>query len=119
MSAVMESTALERKMAGIRRARGSACLVVGCPNPQHAKGYCSRHYGIQWRGGDPSSALPECVAPVSEEETEQSPEHVFAKLGFARKAYDNARGLDARMRMRTEVKELEELYAKLTGGDGT
>ena len=32
--------------------RSSRCIVEGCNNPAHAKGYCRKHYGQIWRRGE-------------------------------------------------------------------
>ncbi|MCX7804654.1 MAG: hypothetical protein N3A38_05630 [Planctomycetota bacterium] len=32
--------------------RNLRCIVEGCGNPAHAKGYCRKHYGQIWRRGE-------------------------------------------------------------------
>ena len=45
----------------------TCCIVEGCPNTSHAKGYCRRHYGQIWRRGTIYNETPKehTTAPES------------------------------------------------------
>ena len=81
------------------------CQVEGCPDQEHAKGLCGRHYGQQWRG------RPVTTGPVAEtREGDPNPlacTNLDGKLARAQRMYELVSGLEGRVRWRAEIRGLQ------------
>jgi len=84
------------------------CIVEGCPNEAHAKGYCRKHYGRLWRGQalEPSKPKPdEKTVPLDLRGAERELERM-------RDIYDKVIGLENRLRWARKIREQEELLSR-------
>jgi hypothetical protein len=71
------------------------CIVEGCSEPIHAKGYCRRHYGQIWRKG--------AISPLPREEDPTRP---------ARADVERLRALER------ELRKAEHMYQVVVGCEG-
>ena len=91
-------------------AKKRRCVVPGCDNNSHAKGYCRKHYGQIWRKG-------KIYTLTNEEEPLQrssainrdDADRVRAlerELRRARMMYNNVVGVAGRLKWRGEIEEV-------------
>jgi len=84
------------------------CVVPGCPNPSHAKGYCRRHYAQIWRHGaivqDPREKDSAPSGPT-EEEVLQAKERELAR---AKTIYQAVVGCSGRLKWRQVIAALQD-----------
>jgi len=85
--------------------RQRSCLVEGCGNEVHAKGYCRKHYGQIWRKGkiydDPDEI------PSRSTSTDDRLRSLQAELRRAEVMYENVYGLESRIKWRREVDQIK------------
>lgn len=86
------------------------CVVEGCDKPEHAKGYCKRHYGQIWRNG----CIIEDCNPSERKESEEKREEYFKKMQYLNKykkllhEYNIVVGYKNRIHYRQEITQLIE-----------
>ncbi len=94
----------------------SQCIVDGCPNPSHAKGYCRRHYGQIWRKGMIYNTSP---SDRSEAEARLRGDHnerlrsLERELKKTQQMYDVVVGFQGRIKWRREIEAVEMEIRKL------
>lgn len=93
----------------------SRCIVNGCTNKAHAKGYCRKHYGQIWRKGkiysdDEERASVERTANRDESDRIRALER---ELRRAEMMYRNVIGFEGRLKWRREIDEVKKEMRKL------
>ncbi len=86
--------------------KNQICVVEGCNNPVHAKGYCRKHYGQLWRKGRIYSEKDKHV----EHEGECDSDRIRAlqrELKRAQTMYNNVIGFEGRIKWRREIDEVK------------
>lgn len=99
-------------------AKTRKCIVEGCDNPSHAKGYCRRHYGQIWRKGritsDESARTDTTSASRAHDESDRM-RALERELRKAQNMYQQVVGFEGRLKWRKEMeavkKEIERLSA--------
>lgn len=84
------------------------CIVDGCPNGEHARGYCRKHYGRLWRNQplEPSrQAVEEQSVPLDLRGAER-------ELDRMRDIYEKVVGLENRLRWARKIREQEQLLER-------
>lgn len=90
------------------------CIVEGCPNPAHAKGYCRRHYGQIWRRGTIYNDTPR-----ERSLTEGGPRRddrlkaLERELKKAQQMYDVVVGFQGRIKWRREIEAVQHEIRKI------
>ena len=92
------------------------CVVEGCPNPSHAKGYCRRHYGQIWRRGMIYNDTPRqnTNAPESEMRRDDRLKSLERELRKAQQMYDVVIGYRGRIKWRREVEAVQDEIRKIS-----
>lgn len=92
------------------------CVVEGCPNPAHAKGYCRRHYGQIWRRGMIYNDTPRerTTAPESGMRRDDRLKALERELKKAQQMYDVVVGFQGRIKWRREIEAVQHEIRKLT-----
>ena len=92
------------------------CIVEGCPNPSHAKGYCRRHYGQIWRRGTIYNDTPkdQTTAPESGMRRDDRLKALERELKKAQQMYDVVVGFQGRIKWRREIEAVQHEIRKLT-----
>jgi hypothetical protein len=108
----------ERKARGM--AKKSRCVVSGCNNPAHARGYCRRHYGQIWRKGrinpDEKRQNAEAITePEAQREDSDRMRALERELRKAQHMYDHVVGFEGRLKWRKEMESVRKEIERLTG----
>jgi hypothetical protein len=92
------------------------CIVEGCPNPSHAKGYCRRHYGQIWRRGMIYNDTPkdQTTAPESGMRRDDRLKALERELKKAQQMYEVVVGFQGRIKWRREIEAVQHEIRKLT-----
>ena len=92
------------------------CIVEGCPNPSHAKGYCRRHYGQIWRRGTIYNDTPkdQTTAPESGMRRDDRLKALERELKKAQQMYEVVVGFQGRIKWRREIEAVQHEIRKLT-----
>ncbi len=94
-------------------ASAGRCIVNGCSEPVHAKGYCRKHYGQIWRKG----AVSQIPVDRDEDRTSRSDaERLRALERELRKAehmYQVVVGYEGRIKWRREMEAVKSEISKL------
>ncbi|MHC4885602.1 MAG: hypothetical protein ACYTGH_11005 [Planctomycetota bacterium] len=98
-------------------AKRKSCIVEGCKNYAHARGYCRKHYGQIWRKGRINSEV------VAEDEDK---DELFGsddsdrmralerELKKAEHMYRNVVGFEGRLKWRKEMEAVRKEIERLT-----
>jgi len=97
-------------------AKPAQCIVEGCPNPSHAKGYCRRHYGQIWRRGMIYNDAPreQTSAPESGMRRDDRLKALERELRKAQQMYEVVVGFQGRIKWRREMEAVQHEIRKLT-----
>ena len=92
------------------------CVVEGCPNPSHAKGYCRRHYGQIWRRGTIYNDTPRenTTAVESGVQRDDRLKALERELRRAQQMYDVVVGYHGRIKWRREMEAVQHEIRKIT-----
>jgi hypothetical protein len=91
------------------------CIVEGCPNPAHAKGYCRRHYGQIWRRG----MIYDTSRPERQEEDGERHDDLERlralerELQKAKQMYEVVVGFQGRIKWRRQIEAVQEELRRL------
>lgn len=92
-------------------AKTVCCIVPGCKNPAHARGYCRKHYGQIWRRGMIYSERPDHRRnPADSRLRREDADRLRAmerELRRALEMYNGVVGVAGRIRWRKELEMLE------------
>ncbi|MCW8131997.1 MAG: hypothetical protein KIS92_16745 [Planctomycetota bacterium] len=94
----------------------SRCIVEGCPNPSHAKGYCRRHYGQIWRRGMIYNDTPREKSDYENGVRRDDQERLRAlerELKRAQQMYDVVVGFQGRIKWRREIEAVQTEIRKI------
>ena len=96
------------------------CMVEGCDEGVHAKGYCRRHYGQIWRKGRITDAREVPAERPSRADAERL-RALERELKKAEHMYSVVIGVEGRIRWRREVEQVRTEISKIMTlvGDGT
>lgn len=96
------------------------CIVEGCPNSSHAKGYCRRHYGQIWRRGMIYNDTPreQTSAPESGMRRDDRLKALERELKKAQQMYEVVVGFQGRIKWRREMEAVQYEIRKLTEAEG-
>jgi hypothetical protein len=96
------------------------CIVEGCPNSSHAKGYCRRHYGQIWRRGAIYNDTPreQTSAPESGMRRDDRLKALERELKKAQQMYEVVVGFQGRIKWRREMEAVQYEIRKLTEAEG-
>ena len=96
-------------------AKSKKCIVDGCENPAHAKGYCRRHYGQIWRKGrittDDEASGNQHESPHDESDRMRALERELRK---AQNMYQQVVGFEGRLKWRKEMEAVKEEIERLS-----
>jgi hypothetical protein len=97
-------------------AKPAQCIVEGCPNPSHAKGYCRRHYGQIWRRGAIYNDAPreQTSAPESGMRRDDRLKALERELRKAQQMYEVVVGFQGRIKWRREMEAVQHEIRKIT-----
>ncbi|HYF52014.1 MAG TPA: hypothetical protein VEJ63_21575 [Planctomycetota bacterium] len=97
------------------------CIVEGCPNPSHAKGYCRRHYGQIWRRGMIYNDTPkdQTTAPESGMRRDDRLKALERELKKAQQMYEVVVGFQGRIKWRREIEAVQHEIRKLTESEAS
>ena len=100
-------------------AKPAQCVVEGCANHSHAKGYCRRHYGQIWRRGTIYNDAPKehTTAPESGMRRDDRLKTLERELRKAQQMYDVVVGFQGRIKWRREVEAVQYEIRKITDLD--
>ena len=92
------------------------CIVAGCPNESHAKGYCRRHYGQIWRRGMIYNDAPkdQTSAPESGMRRDDRLKALERELKKAQQMYEVVVGFQGRIKWRREMEAVQHEIRKIT-----
>jgi hypothetical protein len=92
------------------------CIVEGCPNESHAKGYCRRHYGQIWRRGTIYNDTPreQTSAPESGMRRDDRLKALERELKKAQQMYEVVVGFQGRIKWRREMEAVQYEIRKIT-----
>jgi hypothetical protein len=89
------------------------CIVEGCREPAHAKGYCRRHYGQVWRKGA-VSPLPREQDPVRSARADSERLRALEReLRKAEHMYQVVVGYEGRIKWRREMEAVKTEISKI------
>ncbi len=94
------------------------CMVQGCENRVHAKGYCRKHYGQIWRKGkiytqkDSGSAKKAGLKAAHRDDTDRM-RALERELRRAEMMYKNVIGFEGRLKWRREIVEVKKEMTRL------
>jgi hypothetical protein len=96
------------------------CIVEGCPNASHAKGYCRRHYGQIWRRGMIYNDTPreQTSAPESGMRRDDRLKALERELKKAQQMYEVVVGFQGRIKWRREMEAVQHEIRKITDAEG-
>ncbi len=94
----------------------SQCIVEGCTNSSHAKGYCRRHYGQIWRRGMIYNDAPreQTLGIESDMRRDDRLKALERELRKAQQMYDVVVGFQGRIKWRREMEAVQYEIRKLT-----
>jgi len=99
--------------------RPKKCIVPGCTNRTHAKGYCRKHYGQIWRRGeiipDDGRAREERNPQTSIRDHQERLRALERELRKAQHLYESVIGFEGRLRWRREVEAVKVEIDKVNG----
>ena len=91
-------------------AKRRQCIVEGCLNVAHARGYCRKHYGQIWRKGkinsDTASIIEEAAEPEFVSEDTDRMRALERELRKAEHMYQNVVGFEGRLKWRKHLGSL-------------
>jgi hypothetical protein len=93
----------------------SKCIVPGCSNKAHAKGYCRKHYGQIWRKGKIYTDEEEQLASeknIRRDDTDRM-RALERELRRAEMMYQNVIGFEGRLKWRREIDEVKKEMKRL------
>lgn len=96
----------------------SKCMVQGCENRVHAKGYCRKHYGQIWRKGkiytqkDLGAGKKSGVKTPQRDDTDRM-RALERELRRAEMMYKNVIGFEGRLKWRREIVEVKKEMTRL------
>lgn len=95
-------------------AKQRQCIVPGCSNKAHAKGYCRKHYGQIWRKGKIYSTSDEenREKSVQRDDTDRM-RALERELRRAEMMYRNVVGFEGRLKWRREIDEVRKEMKRL------
>jgi hypothetical protein len=95
------------------------CIVAGCPNESHAKGYCRRHYGQIWRRGMIYNDAPkdQTSAPESGMRRDDRLKALERELKKTQQMYEVVVGFQGRIKWRREMEAVQHEIRKITDGE--
>jgi|GEM_PF-1140526 len=94
------------------------CMVQGCENRVHAKGYCRKHYGQIWRKGkiytqkDLAPVEKQGLKTVQRDDTDRM-RALERELRRAEMMYKNVIGFEGRLKWRREIVEVKKEMTRL------
>lgn len=88
------------------------CMVEGCSEEVHAKGYCRRHYGQIWRKGKITDARDILAERPSRADAERL-RALERELKKAEHMYSVVVGVEGRIRWRREVEQVRTEISKI------
>ena len=88
------------------------CVVEGCDNPVHAKGYCRKHYGQLWRKGRIYSDKDKHLDNTGDCDSDRI-RALQRELKRAQTMYNNVIGFDGRIKWRREIDEVKAEMKRL------
>lgn len=94
----------------------SRCIVEGCPNPSHAKGYCRRHYGQIWRRGmiyDTSKRQRDEDESLLRRDDLERLRALERELQKAQQMYEVVVGFEGRVKWRRQIVAVQEEIRRL------
>jgi len=102
-------------------AKPAHCIVEGCPNPSHAKGYCRRHYGQIWRRGMIYNDTPkeQTTAAESGVRRDDRLKALERELKKAQQMYDVVVGFQGRIKWRREMEAVQYEIRKIMEADAS
>jgi hypothetical protein len=85
------------------------CIVEGCTNTSHAKGYCRRHYGQIWRRGTIYNETPkdQTTAPESGMRRDDRLKTLEREFKKAQQMYEVVVGFQGRIKWRREMEAVQ------------
>ena len=89
------------------------CIVEGCREPVHAKGYCRRHYGQIWRKGEISLLPRELEAGRSARADLERLRALERELRKAEHMYQVVVGYEGRIKWRREMEAVKSEIQKI------
>lgn len=94
-------------------ASAGRCMVEGCSEPIHAKGYCRRHYGQVWRKGAVSAVSREPDPGRSSRADAERLRALERELRKAEHMYQVVVGYEGRVKWRREMQAVKSEISKL------
>lgn len=88
------------------------CMVPGCDNPVHAKGYCRKHYGQIWRKGRIYTEEERGLVGEGREDTDRV-RSLERELRRAEMMYKNVIGMEGRLKWRKEIDAVRKEMTRL------
>lgn len=88
------------------------CMVPGCDNPVHAKGYCRKHYGQIWRKGRIYTEEERGLVGEGHEDTDRI-RSLERELRRAEMMYKNVIGMEGRLKWRKEIDAVRKEMSRL------
>ncbi|MBN1256214.1 MAG: hypothetical protein JXA52_00760 [Planctomycetes bacterium] len=97
-------------------AKTTECIVDGCKNRAHAKGYCRRHYGQIWRKGriDPDDSIQSREPSTTSRHDDDRMRALERELRKAENMYRQVVGFEGRLKWRKEMEAVKKEIAHLT-----
>ena len=92
--------------------KNQKCVVDGCDNPVHAKGYCRKHYGQLWRKGRIYSDKDKHLDHNGDCDSDRI-RALQRELKRAQTMYNNVIGFDGRIKWRREIDEVKAEMKRL------
>ncbi len=92
--------------------KNQKCIVEGCNNPVHAKGYCRKHYGQLWRKGRIYSEKDKSLECSGDCDSDRI-RALQRELKRAQTMYNNVIGFDGRIKWRREIDEVKAEMKRL------
>ncbi len=93
------------------------CIVEGCNESVHAKGYCRRHYGQIWRKGEISPERGRGLVDENGNPRKESVERLRMLMREIKKAdymYEAVVGIEGRLKWRREIDSLQREINKIS-----
>ena len=95
-------------------AKETKCIVPGCGNKAHAKGYCRKHYGQIWRKGKIYSEEEENrTTRTAQRDDSDRMRALERELRRAEMMYRNVIGFEGRLKWRREIDEVRKEMKRL------
>ncbi len=94
------------------------CMVQGCENRVHAKGYCRKHYGQIWRKGKiytqkEAGASKKVGMKATQRDDTDRMRALERELRRAEMMYKNVIGFEGRLKWRREIVEVKKEMTRL------